>query len=350
MGKFGDDVVIEGDLTVLGTTTTVSSANITTGARYIFLNDGYDVDNTPLSTGLIVNREPDGAIYDLSDFDVDGTCTITPTSGLSANDIIHIYPDGIYTGPNSGYFEVSSHSSGTLTTKIDASRVLQWTKSFVTETASLKCVKLNINGFEFESSGGQPKYLSGSNTSTLASRKIAYDTSSPSFAGLDLTSVSNNNGLTNILALDGTTVKYRSVSSIASSFTNVDTSIGFTVSTYPNASGWCYGDVTVRIDPVRGDQYCCRLHPFSLSISSAESEIQLSTGSSAMPSKRMVFSILLYFDGQFETCWCISDPGTGIYRIKRKNFDNFPAGTITHCIQSMGGIVPEYTDFVFVKF
>jgi len=351
---------LDGNVAIAGTLTTVNSEQLNVKDNYIYQNLGYTVD-VGRPSGILSNTLPTTFSIPLSGSFVRGV------SGIS-NSYVSCSDDPFYAGDiiqisgsdmNDGLYEVEQNTVSHLMIRGQHTTTAQpfTQKAFQNETitGTVYATKVNISGLEFKEDQTGLYYLRGNNadmgTSGEVTRKeIAYDSSSPSFSHLDLTGLTTST-TDALLVLDGTTVKKRSATSLVSSFTNVDVDIGFTVSTYPYGSGSTSCTVTVRTDPVRGDITCARIYPFSIYISSVESEIQLSCGLSAMPSKKMVFTILLYWDSNFEECFLISDPSIYSYRIKRKNFDSFPAGsTIKHCTQPMDGITPEFTDIVFVKF
>lgn len=348
---------LEGNVSISGTLTTVNSEQINTRDRYIFMNNGYSpasaqpggiISNIlPIDPTYILSGNFDEGIYTFSDSSVG----ITGSTGLLENDIIIIGGSQ----NNDGVYCVHGHTGNVLSVKgqLSALTVAFAQRKFNNEgvTGTVYAKKVNIAGLEFNSTMDGMMYVRGNQSDNITRNAIAYDTSSPSFSTLSLTGLTGGSS-DSLLILDSNTVKTRTVSSLASAFTNVDTSIGYTASSHPYSSGSTYANVTVRRDPVRQDIHAIRLEPFSLYISSAEAEIRLNVGASALPLKKLVFNILLYFDGNFEECWCISDPGNSCYRVVRKNADDFPAGsTISHCTQALiTGLTNEYTDLVFVKF
>jgi len=351
---------LDGNVAINGTLTTVNSEQINTRDRYIFMNNGYSpasaqpggiISNIlPIDPTILLTGNFDAGIYTFSD----STVGTTGATGLSENDIIIVGGSQI----NDGLYCVKGHTGNILTVKGQLSYLSEpfIQRKFNDEgvTGTVYAKKVNISGFEFMANQQGMNFVRGNNTASVSRDSIAYDGSSPSFSNLDLTGLTGGSS-DSLLVLDSNTVKTRTVSSLAStlagSFSSTDLSIGYTISCYPNASGSTLANVTVRTDPIRGDITCVRLEPFSMYISTNEMRILLSVGASALPSKRVIFPILLHWDSNFEECWCISDPANSGYRVVRKNADDFPAGsTISHCTQAIGGITAEYTDLVFVKF
>jgi hypothetical protein len=126
------DAVINGDLTVKGTTTTVHSETVLLNDNYLDLNTGYTAD-TAQSGGIVVNYDPTTTADTSTTGGFATTSTvITAGSGtFSPGDIIAIWdadnPD------NNGYFEVVTHTGTTLT--IDSTPQEDWSKSaFVVDT------------------------------------------------------------------------------------------------------------------------------------------------------------------------------------------------------------------------
>jgi|GEM_PF-2936587 len=351
---------LENNVAITGTLTTINTEQINTRDRYIFMNSGYSpasaqpggvISNIlPIDPTYILSGNFDEGIYTFSDSSVG----ITGSTGLLENDIIIIGGSQ----NNDGVYCVHGHTGNVLSVKgqLSALTVAFAQRKFNNEgvTGTVYAKKVNIAGLEFNSTMDGMMYVRGNQSDNITRNAIAYDTSSPSFSTLSLTGLTGTSADT-LLVLDSNTVKTRSVSSLASSlassFTSTDLSIGYTVSSYPNNSGSTYANVTVRTDPIRGDITCVRLEPFSMYITAAESRILLSVGTFALPSKILVFPILLHWDSNHEQCLCISDPANSGYRIVRANGDNFPAGsTISHATQAIGGITAEYSEFVYVKF
>jgi len=114
------NVVIDGDLLVNGTTTTVHSENVNIDDNYLFENQAYTTA-VAQTGGVVVNYLPTATATDTTGagvFTPGVAATSNPTvtvssSVFSASDIIMI--DGSTNGSNDGLFEVLSDAAGTLT-------------------------------------------------------------------------------------------------------------------------------------------------------------------------------------------------------------------------------------------
>lgn len=115
-GTFTGDLVIQGDLAVQGTTTTVDSETILKKANYDFLNMGYTVA-AGQSAGKVVNFFPSGTQETVASYGVftagvdtvsDPQVTTDTGAVFAANDIVML--SGFEN--NDGFYEVVSHAAG----------------------------------------------------------------------------------------------------------------------------------------------------------------------------------------------------------------------------------------------
>ena len=347
--EFKDDVTIEGDLTVLGAVTSVSSSNVSLDGPYMYLNSNMS-STTPVRTGIIASRVAGATVYNLSNFvagdgSTDPQCDID-VSTLAVGDIIEIYSNT--PNDNCGLFEVLTCSAGTLTVRGPHTTNLErFTKTnFVTDATSLTAVKITLTGVEFASTDGAPKLISGNNTSSLTKNNISYDTSSPTYGGLTLTSITNDDAQNKVLVLNGSdVVKYRTISNS----THTETT---TIDTFPTGTYHASVDIEVRKDPIRGDIETVVINPFTLTLGAGtESEIRIYLFTD-LPVRKWVWPILLYFDGAFEECNMMAMPGLNYFSVTRKNGIAFPAGDVKHCVDGLpgSGQIPASTEVTFTRF
>jgi len=145
-------VIIGGDLTVNGTTTTVNS-EIQTADNYILLNSEYTAAAAQAS-GLILNIDPFATSFGINDI-VDGTggSVITVTSGdpsasLSVGNFILI--ENPATAGNAGIFEVSAVNSTTITIEVSPAEAFSGTS--LTDDATVQGTVVGVELAVWESS------------------------------------------------------------------------------------------------------------------------------------------------------------------------------------------------------
>lgn len=116
----GANVVIDGNLTVRGTTTTTDSETVLIADNYLYLNNGYETD-TAESGGLVVNYDPTTTSDTVAagGFTAGVAAVSNPTVATTGAatfvlaDIIQI--NGSANPENDGLYEVLSHAANVLT-------------------------------------------------------------------------------------------------------------------------------------------------------------------------------------------------------------------------------------------
>ena len=126
------NAVIDGNLTVNGTTTTIDS-EIQTADNYILLNSEYTAD-TPQTGGLVINVDPAATSFSISDIASNVVTVVAgdPSAVLSPGDFVLIQNPA--NADNAGLFEVLSTTSSTIT--IDTTPAEAFTGTGLTDDAT----------------------------------------------------------------------------------------------------------------------------------------------------------------------------------------------------------------------
>ncbi len=340
---------VNGNFSVLGSSSIISSTNTSFADRYLMLNQGYTTQ-AALSSGLVGVRLP-GNTFVLSGNFTTSTVGTTIADGLAANSIIQI----VGSTSNDGLYQVQSHAANVLT--IVASPAEPFLAgAFTAEAAAGNAQIVNATALEFKTNGDGLSYVNGSNTSSMVRRNIAYDTSSPTFNSLTVTSVSNNNALTKILCVDNNgLVHERSAASLTGSlsFSNSNDLILPSIETFPLASATpVTGSMLVRRDPVEQRFMSVYIGPFSLTLVAAADYITIPYGNAnydcGIIGSSMSFPIWLRIDSLIEECLLITDRTNFVYKIVRKDLSQFPIGTIDHANFNIAG-QPLHTLLTYCK-
>ena len=210
---------IDGNVTISGTLATINSQQLNVRDKFVYQNSRYTTASG-LTTGAVSNTLSITSYVLSGSFTAGVSSTSNATvgtvlaSGLSAGDLIQISGST----SNDGIYEVVSHSGGVLTVRGQlTSTVEPYSQTqFTAETISgtVNATKVNVSGVEFKSTQDGVNYFIGNNASSMTRKAVAYNTSSPSFAGMTLTGLSSNSGY-KALVLDGSNiVRYNSVPSL----------------------------------------------------------------------------------------------------------------------------------------
>jgi hypothetical protein len=119
---FGSDVSIDGNLNILGTTTSIDTSVIQIASRYGYLNNGYTID-TALSGGLYVNISGSSTVDTVAsggftagvDAVSNPTIVTAGTATFTTSDIIQVSSANDI--DNNGVYEVLSHAGTLLTVR-----------------------------------------------------------------------------------------------------------------------------------------------------------------------------------------------------------------------------------------
>lgn len=159
--------VINGNLEVIGNTTTIDSQTVNVKDAYLALGIGYSTVGSGRPSGLVEVRQGVVAVFgtNITAFPSTTTASVTSDPGLAAGSIIQI--QGAANPANNGLFEYAGWSGGVMTIGagvIDGGQVLQ--NAFVvdtgTNTATLQHV--NISSIRARATAGQ-EIGDGSNVS-----------------------------------------------------------------------------------------------------------------------------------------------------------------------------------------
>jgi hypothetical protein len=186
----GRNAVIEGNLTVQGTTTTVESETVKLADNHLYLNDGYTTAAAQAG-GLIINYLPTATVDTVAatGFVAGTASTVDPQVSTTAagpvfvdGDIIQI--SGANNETNNGLFEVFSHATNVLKIRgigANANNQGFFQNDFVTDTTVAgNITKVNVSVLQAGTDGAWG-YTSGSSTTgwtfTSAARTLqeAYD-------------------------------------------------------------------------------------------------------------------------------------------------------------------------------
>jgi len=130
----GRDAVIDGNLTVNGTTTTIDS-EIQTADNFILLNSEYTSDAAQ-TAGLVLNIDPAATSFSISDIASDVITVVAgdPSAALSAADFLLIQDPA--NPANAGIYEVLSATASTVT--IDATPVEAFSGTSLVDDATVQ--------------------------------------------------------------------------------------------------------------------------------------------------------------------------------------------------------------------
>ncbi len=119
VGRAGENLTVQGNLIVEGTTTTVDSETVLVSDNHLYINNGY-VTDAAQTGGLVVNHDPTTTTDTVADAFVAGvpatsnpTVVTTGSATFSASDIVQISDST----SNDGLFEVLTHTGTTLTVR-----------------------------------------------------------------------------------------------------------------------------------------------------------------------------------------------------------------------------------------
>lgn len=151
---FGGDVEVSGNLSVLGTTTSVSSINLNVTDRHVYLNKDYTT-TVGQSGGIVVNFLPTATVDTVSATGFLTTSTVA-TSGAAVfvvGDIIQI-SGTVGDVTNSGVFEVLSHAANVLTIKgVGAAVDFAQTEFVVDTTVGANITKVTVSVMQTNTTG-----------------------------------------------------------------------------------------------------------------------------------------------------------------------------------------------------
>lgn len=325
-----DNLTCMGNVDIQGTLTTIHSEQLNIRDRYIYQNDGY---RTIASTtgGSVYNITP-VATYQLSGNFVPGVTAFSnpvvhtvATDGLVAGDFIQI--SGSVS--NDGLYEVLNHGVTELVVRgftvpvVEPFSQSQFTAE-VTDGNSY-ATKVTIAVMQATDSGF--KVASGS-SAPLTYRLIAYDTASPAFADLSLTSIEESASETKVLVLNGTNeVKYRSAASLATAgYTVSNDAVTLSGGTQTDSLAYVIAQNVNHID---------LSFPTDFTMTLTEDVSMLTaTITDVTPLLPVTGSIILNIDGVFEECF-ITFLFSGALQIYRKDRSNFLTGSvIRYCLDA----------------
>lgn len=107
-------VIVDGDLQVLGTTTTIDSVNVQIADRYLYMGANY-TSNTSLPGGIVVNTFPTvfTNLVTTGGFSSTTVVNIISTTGMAAGDIFQV--SGANNIANTGLYVIASLTATTIT-------------------------------------------------------------------------------------------------------------------------------------------------------------------------------------------------------------------------------------------
>lgn len=346
------NLIINDNLEVLGTTTSIATQNLVVEDNYINQNFGYS-PNVARDSGTICVRLPNATTYTLSGNFVAGSISATDAfvatsaaSGLSAGDIIQI----VGSTTNSGIYEVLSHSSNILTVKGCLTAVsCNWVvENFNNEVATGFAQKIDISGLVFKANATGLEYINGSNTSAITSQNIVLNGTFPSFTSVYLTAITNDNSKTRVLCTDDATgqVYYRSANTLLP--------VANSTTTMACLATWSTDSASVSIK-FRFDHMFeivgLQIEDFSLDLTTAADFITIDVDPDVLPTRRMVLGpITIYNSALHEECNAVVD--AGYLKIYRKDGSQFAIGTVSHCTQNLPGmsVAASCTQFDYTRF
>ena len=135
------NVIVAGDLTVNGTTTTVDSETVNIADNHLYLNNSYTADAAQTG-GLIVNIDPSATVLDTYTATPPSSTTLTTVAGtnlFTAGDYMQISG----TTSNDGIYRVASHAADLLTIETSGDDFIQ-TSIDVADTSDGTLTKVTI--------------------------------------------------------------------------------------------------------------------------------------------------------------------------------------------------------------
>jgi hypothetical protein len=346
--------IVNGDLTVLGSSTFVTSNNLALDSQYIYLNVTDNI-NTAVPCGLVSTRFPGATIYTLSNFVIgngatDPVCDADTVTGLVAGDFLEFYScSDTPTTANLGIYEVNSivgsviHFKGPHVSCVEA-----FTKNnLVTDAVNMySAVKIQLNALEFDTSGN-PMFLSGGNTGTLTRQQFAYNTSSPIFAGLTLSSVPHDDSQNKVLVLNSSTgvVDYRDASTLTSSFLTSETIGNLVISSAGGATSNLHFLHT--LDAVEQLVHYLSFNVFDHTLVSTDTKLTVAMAGITPPNLGLRQIMYATINGTWEELYFSWPSGSSNAYIHRK-VGSFPAGAEVAFGNGVPGVGSSEIDFQII--
>jgi hypothetical protein len=237
---------------------------------------------------------------------------------------------------NNDVFEVLSHAANVLTVSSSPANphsLAAFTAEAVLAGATVQ--RYTLAGFELSAAGLPIAIID------TVRQPIAYNTSSPTFAKLALTSVTPETTAFQILARSEFSNDIVSVDRELISGPNVSPVLDVITANIRNTAGTLLGTCNGSFVVLQHLQTCTvELSSFSVNLAVATNTIRIVIGDFACR-RQLIFPILLNIDGVLEECFAIhkfdiDDASLSELVIARKNGTLFPVGSLTHGTLSVG--------------